>query len=163
MANKYTRAVDEFFEKFASEKEDRIFLGFCHSGDEDGGTDDHDYILDSYEADPAEAWPYDMAEKCVGLSYLNDIDDSKMSHEEKVAQRNEFMKELSKLFELFGKGFPKELEPDYGGTDCDWRNCYYLTKDYKIGSIVTRGDINSNGDDHLDILADFSTFSEFDA
>lgn len=146
MANKYTRMIDEFFKKWDSEgKTQYIYLGYCHKGDEDGGCGEYDYIGDSiWEIE--DQWPNGMTKDIVWF--------------ENSEHENDFGKDFRNLFKELNNAFGSSLEPDYDRTNCYWYRHYFVTRDYEIKTLISRGDIDS---DWKLKCAEISTLTENDA
>lgn len=134
MANKYTRKIDEMFQKYDPEhKADYIYLGYCHKGDEDGGCDDYDYVgWDFYDIEQQE--PYKIQEK--SLWWQINPDDKELNEA--------YEKDWDILTGMLRDGFPDAVEADYSSTNCYWYRHYMVNRDHQIISLVTRGDIDGD-------------------
>lgn len=146
MANKYTRMIDEIFQRWDPKGETKyIYLGYCHKGDEDGGCDDYDHVCDDYW-EIENQYPYKLENEICFFYVPKDA--PKLSDEEIDAEREEYERQYDTLSRALLDGFGPALEPDYTSTNCYWYRHYFVTRDYKILSLVTRGDID--GDWHTE-------------
>ena len=126
MENKFTRKIDEMFKKYGKGDEKMLLIGWCHSGDEDGGTDDYEE-WDMWECNPYErSIGYDEAE------FLFSPDES---------MDDEFEKDYDELSHMLHSSFGNVLDPDYTHTNCYWWRYYAVTKDHEIVTWISRGDI----------------------
>jgi len=146
MANKFTTKIDEMFAKYGRPdgKDEYIILGYCHSGDEDGGTHDYDYFDCVYESDVAghragkERRPH-----CL-FSQTEDLDE-------------DFEKDWDNLTNQIWDAFRSKMrEGMFEGTNCYWSRYFAVTKDHKLVSFVSRGDM-SDGDE---VIVDLDTYSK---
>ena len=144
MANKFTKAVDAFFKRWMEDDAKIIPLFNCHSGDEDGGTDDYEWT-DWWETE--EMWEVDGAE-------LNDnyFDDKDACHND-----------WDKLTDLFYSSFHNALESNFSGTNCYWHRYYYITRDYQIKATVERSICDVSADGLNELVLDFGAYSEKNA
>lgn len=141
MANKFTKAVDAFFKRWMRDDAKIIPLFNCHSGDEDGGTDDYTWT-DWWETE--DMWEVDGAE--LNDNYDNGEEDC----------RNDW----DKLTDLLYESFHTALESNYSGTNCYWRRYYYITRDYQVKASVERSMCDVSADGLNELVLDFGTYSE---
>lgn len=133
MENKYTRYIDNMFDKYDKEgKSKYIYLGFCHKGDEDGGCDDYDYIGE-YWYDVEEQEPSAYSEKC--LWWRIDTDDEKLN--------DAYEKDWGELCRLLNDGFRVLVKANYSSTNGVWWRHYFIGRDYHVYTVVSRGDIHN--------------------
>ncbi len=145
MANKFTKAVDEFFEHWCRPTGKMIPLFYCHSGDEDGGTDDYE--------------EYGWWE--VESMFHNQ--DAALDNDKYKANKDKCEDEWETLTRLFFDSFSNKLESDFESTNCYWYRYYYITKDYKVKATVARGASNLQVGALDELILDFSDISEDDA
>lgn len=141
MANKFTKAVDAFFKRWMKDDAEIIPLFKCHSGDEDGRTDEYEWA-DWWET--KDMWEVDGAE-------LNDNYDE---------NKDDCHNDWDKLTDLLYKSFHNALKSNFSGTNCYWRRYYYITRDYQVRATVERSirDVSAYGLDEL--VLDFGAYSE---
>ena len=143
MANKFTRKIDEMFARFGKPDDEYIILGYCHSGDEDGGTRDYEYFDCMWECnvDGSHTGP-ERRDHC--LCY----DTSK--------QEYAFKEYWDELCTMLWDSYRETMGPDFEGTDCDCYRFYAVTKDHKLVTFISRGDFS----DPNEVLVDLDTVSE---
>ena len=143
MANKFTRKIDEMFARFGKPDDNYIILGYCHSGDEDGGTDDYDYFDCMWECyvDGTHTGP-ERRDRCL---YYDGRE-----------QRDIFEEDWNELTSMLWDSYRETMGPDFEGTNCYYYRFYAVTKDHKLVTFISRGDF-SDGDEEL---LDFDTVSE---
>ena len=144
MANKFTKAVDAFFKRWMEDDAKIIPLFNCHSGDEDGGTDDYEWT-DWWETE--KMWEVDGAE--LNDNYFADED----------ACHNDW----DKLTDVFYSSFHNALESNFSGTNCYWHRYYYITRDYQIKATVERSIRDISADGLNELVLDFGAYSEKNA
>lgn len=141
MANKYTKMIDEIFKKWDPTGTTKyIYIGYCHQGDEDGGCGKYDHICDGYW-EVEDQYPYTMVNE-ICFFYVPE-DSPKLSDEEYEEKRKEYKKDYDNLRNELLKSFGNELKPNYSHTNCYWYRHYFITRDYKITSLVSRGDMDN--------------------
>lgn len=143
MANKFTRKIDEMFARFGKPGDNYIILGYCHSGDEDGGTRDYAYFDCMWECnvDGTHTGP-ERRDHC--LCY----DTSK--------QEYAFKEYWDELCTMLLDSYRETMGPDFEGTDCYCYRFYAVTKDHKLVTFISRGDFS----DPDEVLVDLDTVSE---
>ena len=143
MANKFTRKIDEMFARFGRPGDKYIILGYCHSGDEDGGTDDYEYFDCMWESyvDGTHTGP-ERRDHCL---YYD-------GREQEVA----FEEDWDELTTMLWDSYRETMGPDFEGTNCYYYRFYAVTKDHKLISFVSRGDLS----DPDEVLLDLDTVSE---
>ena len=147
--NKFTRLIDEMFAKYDPDgKAIKIFIGYCHQGDEDGGCDYYDYVCGGYWFERG------SLPKKLRSDELSTVFNEQNSFE---YSENDYKKDWSDLCRIISKSFGKAVKPDYERTNCYYYRYYIVTRDYKICSFVCRSD---SADCDLRELADMSTLSE---
>lgn len=127
--NKYTKAIDEIFEKYGKKEDQYILLGCCH--------DDYDLgelnyftvgaILEKLEY-------FTDAEQPLVDPYPYDIGDA---DKEAIALNDKFTEDLKKLLPVLRKAFPHFFEPNYECTNQYWYRCYFATRDHKLFQVLT--------------------------
>lgn len=146
MANKFTTKIDEMFAKYGRTdgKDEYIILGYCHSGDEDGRTDDFEYFDSVYESDvEGHHTGKERRPHCL-YPQTEDLDD-------------DFDKDWDSLSEQIWDAFRSKMrEGMYESTNCYWYRYFAVTKDHKLVTFVSRGDM-SDGDK---VIVDLDTYSE---
>lgn len=143
MANKFTRKIDEMFARFGKPSDKYIILGYCHSGDEDGGTRDYEYfdcMLECY-VDGTHTGP-ERRDHC-------------LYYDGKV-QEDIFEEDWDELCTMMWDSYRETMGPDFEGTNCYYYRFYAVTKDHKLVTFISRGDF-SDGDE---VLVDLDTVSE---
>ena len=123
--NKYTKAIDEIFEKYGKEEDQYILLGCCHEDYDLGelryfGVDE---ILEKLE------YFHDAGELMVDPYPYEEVEDNKAA----MALNDKFTKDLKKLW----KAFPHFFEENYEGTNEYWYRCYFATRDHKLFQVLT--------------------------
>jgi hypothetical protein len=143
MANKFTRKIDEMFARFGRPGDKYIILGYCHSGDEDGGTRDYEYFDCMWESyvDGTHTGP-ERREHCL---YYD-------GREQEVA----FEEDWDELTTMLWDSYRETMGPDFEGTNCYHYRFYAVTKDHKLVTFVSRGDLS----DPDEVLIDLDTVSE---
>ena len=143
MANKFTRKIDEMFARFGRPGDKYIILGYCHSGDEDGGTDDYEYFDCMWESyvDGTHTGP-ERRDHCL---YYD-------TPEQEVA----FEEDWDELTTMLWDSYRETMGPDFEGTNCYYYRFYAVTKDHKLISFISRGDLS----DPDEVLLDLDTVSE---
>ena len=127
--NKYTKAIDEIFEKYGKKDDQYILLGCCH--------DDYDLgeliyfsagdILEKleyfHEAEQpvVDPYPYGADENDKAAMELND----------------QFEEDLKKFLIKMRTAFPYFFEPNYEHTNQYWYRCYFATRDHKLFQVMT--------------------------
>lgn len=127
--NKYTKAIDEIFEKYGKEEDQYILLGCCHE-DYDLGELLYfsvDAILEKLE------YFHDAGELMVDPYPYEECEDRK----EAMALNDKFSEDLKKLLPVLRKAFPHFFEPNYEGTNQYWYRCYMVTRDHKMFQVLT--------------------------
>ena len=133
MENKYTRFIDNMFDKYDKEgKSKYIYIGFCHKGDEDGGCDDYDYIGECWY-DVEEQEPSAYSEQC--LWWRIDPADEKLN--------DAYEKDWDELCRLLNDGFRELVKANYISTNGVWWRHYFIGRDYHVYTVVSRGDIHN--------------------
>lgn len=127
--NKYTKAIDEIFEKYGKEEDQYILLGCCHEDYNLGelryfGVDE---ILEKLE------YFHDAGELMVDPYPYEEVEDNKAA----MALNDKFTKDLKKLLPVLRKAFPHFFEPNYEGTNQYWYRCYMVTRDHKLFQVLT--------------------------
>lgn len=139
MANKYTRMIDDIFNRWDPEKKTKyIYLGYCHEGDEDGGCDEYDHICDGYWEIEGQ-YPHKMEDE---ICFFNLTPPNNRNEAEK--QRDEYVVQYDNLCDELKQAFGGALEPNYTSTNCYWYRYYFVTRNYEIVTLVSRGDIDGN-------------------
>ncbi len=143
MANKFTRKIDEMFAKFGKPGDNYIILGYCHSGDEDGGTRDYDYFDCLWECnvDGTHTGP-ERRDHC--LYYDTRV------------QEVAFEEDWDELCTMLWDSYRETMGPDFESTNCYYYRFYAVTKDHKLVTFVSRGDFS----DPDEVLIDLDTVSE---
>lgn len=143
MANKFTRKIDEMFARFGRPDDKYIILGYCHSGDEDGGTRDYEYFdcMRECNVDGTHTGP-ERRDHCLCYD----------TREQEVA----FEEDWDELCTMLWDSYRETMGPDFEGTNCYYYRFYAVTKDHKLVTFVSRGDL-SDGDE---VLVDLDTVSE---
>lgn len=146
MANKFTEKIDEMFAKYGRPdgKDEYIILGYCHSGDEDGGTDDYEYF-DFFEESDVEGRRAgkERRKHCLYPQAVNLFDD--------------FEKDWDDLAEQIWDAFRSKMR--YGmfeSTNCFWFRYFAVTKKHEIVTFVSRGDM-SDGDK---VIVDLNAYAK---
>ena len=146
MANKFTTKIDEMFAKYGRPdgKDEYIILGYCHSGDEDGGTDDYEYFDCIYESNvDGRHTGKERRNHCL-YPQTTDLDD-------------DFEKDWDELSEQIWDAFRSKLTDGmFEGTNCYWYRFFAVTKNYEIVTFVSRGDM-SDGDK---VIVDLNTYTK---
>lgn len=146
MANKFTTKIDEMFAKYGRPdgKDEYIILGYCHSGDEDGNTDDYEYFDCVAESD-VEGWHAGKERRSHCL----------YPQSEKLVE--DFEKDWDNLSEQIWDAFRSKMRVNmFESTNCYWSRYFAVTKDHKLVSFVSRGDM-SDGDEEI---IDLDTYSQ---
>lgn len=127
--NKYTKAIDEIFEKYGKEEDQYILLGCCHD-DYDLGELDYfsvgaileklEYFHDA-EQPLVDPYPYETGEKDKEAMSLNE----------------QFTEDLKKLLPKLWEAFPYFFKQNYEGTNQYWYRCYFATRDHKLFQVLT--------------------------
>lgn len=146
MANKFTEKIDEMFAKYGRQdgKDEYIILGYCHSGDEDGRTDDFAYFDCVAESD-VEGWHAGKERRPHCLYPQTDklVDD--------------FEKDWDDLSEQIWDAFRSKMtENMFESTNCYWSRYFAITKKHELVTFVSRGDM-SDGDE---VIVDLDTYSQ---
>lgn len=143
MANKFTRKIDEMFARFGRPDDKYIILGYCHSGDEDGGTRDYEYFDCMWECyvDGTHTGP-ERRDHCLCYD----------TREQEVA----FEEDWDELCTMLWDSYRETMGPDFEGTNCYYYRFYAVTKDHKLVTFVSRGDFS----DPDEVLLDLDTVSE---
>ena len=133
MENKYTRFIDNMFDKYDKKGTSKyIYLGFCHKGDEDGGCDDYDHIGECwYDVEQQE--PSSYSEQC--LWWRIDPDNEKLN--------DDYEKDWDELCRLLNDGFRDLVKANYQSTNGVWWRHYFIGRDYHIYTVVSRGDLTN--------------------
>lgn len=146
MANKFTTKIDEMFAKYGRPdgKDEYIILGYCHSGDEDGGTDDYEYFDYVQESNvDGRHTGKERGPHCL-FSQTEDLDD-------------DFEKDWDSLSEQIWDAFRSKMRVNmFEGTNCYWYRFFAITKDHRLVTFVSRGDM-SDGDEEI---VDLDTYSQ---
>lgn len=142
MANKFTKAIDEFFKRWMTKEATMIPLFNCHSGDEDGGTDDYTWS-DWWDTD--EMWETDEAE----LESFKYDDHTEECQKDWEALTNDLM-----------HTFRNALEANFDRTNCYWHRYYYITKDYKVKATINNRVHGLTADCLDELILDLDTYSE---
>ena len=127
--NKYTKAIDEIFEKYGKEEDQYILLGCCHE-DYDLGELMYfsvDAILEKLE------YFHDAEQPLVDPYPYEKGEDDK----EAMALNDKFTEDLKKLLPVLRKAFPNFFEQNYEGTNQYWYRCYFATRDHKLFQVLT--------------------------
>ena len=129
--NKYTKAIDEIFEKYGKKEDQYILLGCCHNDYELG---DLEYftvyeILEKLEN-------FHNAEQPVVDPYPYGADEN---DKEAISINDRFTKDLKKFLPKMHKAFPYFFEPNYEDTNQYWYRCYFATRDHKLFQVMTSG------------------------
>lgn len=129
--NKYTKAIDEIFEKYGKEDDRFILLGCCHD-DYDLGEliyfsagdilEKLEYFHDA-EQPVVDPYPYGAEEDDKAAMELND----------------QFTEDLKKFLIKMRTAFPYFFEPNYEGTNQYWYRCYFASRDHKLFQVMTAG------------------------
>lgn len=127
--NKYTKAIDEIFEKYGKEDDQYILLGCCHD-DYDLGELDYFSVLSILEKPEC----FHNAEQPIVDPYPYEA-----GEEDKEAMlRNErFTKDLKNLLPKLREAFPYFFKQNYEGTNQYWYRCYFATRDHKLFQVLT--------------------------
>lgn len=143
MANKFTRKIDEMFARFGKPGDKYIILGYCHSGDEDGNTDDFEYFDCMWECyvDGTHTGP-GRRDHCL---YYDGRE-----------QEDIFEEDWDELTHMLWDSYRETMGPDFESTNCYYYRFYAVTKDHKLVTFISRGDL-SDGDE---VLLDLDTVSE---
>lgn len=142
MANKFTKAIDEFFERWMTKDATMIPLFNCHSGDEDGGCDDYTWT-DWW--DTGEMWETDEAE----------LDSSRYDD-----HTEECKKDWEALTNDLWHTFSNALEANFDRTNCYWHRYYYITKDHKVKATINNRVRGLTADRLDELIIDLDTYSE---
>jgi len=146
MANKFTKKIDEMFARFGKPGDQYIILGYCHSGDEDGGTRDYEY--------------FDCLWECnVDGTHTGPGRKDHCLYYDGREQEDIFEEDWAALCTMLWDSYRDIMGPDFEGTNCYYYRFYAVTKDHKLVTFISRGDL-SDGDEEL---LDFDTISEEDA
>ena len=147
--NKFTRFIDEMFAKYDPDgKAIKIYIGYCHQGDEDGGCDCYDYVCGGYWFERG------RLPKKLRSDELFIVFDEQNSFE---YSEDDYAKDWEALCHMISKSFGQAVKPNYESTNCYYYRYYIVTRDYKICSFVCRSDLD---DCNLRELADMSKLSE---
>ena len=142
MANKFTKAIDEFFKRWMTKEATMIPLFSCHSGDEDGRCDDYTWS-DWWETE--DMWETDEAE----------LDSSRYDDHTK-----ECKKDWEALTDDLWHTFCNALEANFDRTNCYWRRFYYITKDHKVKATINNRVRGLTADCLDELILDLDTYSE---
>lgn len=146
MANKFTRKIDEMFARFGKPGDKYIILGYCHSGDEDGGTKDYEY--------------FDCLWECnVDGTYTGPRRKDHCVYYDCREQEDAFEKDWDELTTMLWNSYREIMGPDFEGTTCYYYRFYAVTNDYKLVTFISRGDLSDCDKELLDL----DTISEEDA
>ena len=127
--NKYTKAIDEIFEKYGKEEDQYILLGCCRDDYELGEQsyftvgailEKLQYFHDA-EQPLVDPYPYEAGEEDKEAMSLND----------------KFTEDLKKILPELHKAFPHFFELNYEGTNQYWYRCYLATRDHKLFQVLT--------------------------
>lgn len=146
MANRFTTKIDEMFAKYGRPdgKDEYIILGYCHSGDEDGGTDDYEYFDCVYESNVDGRYTGKERRNHCLCPQTKELDD-------------DFEKDWDELTEQIWDAFRSKLSDGmFEGTNCYWYRFFAITKEHKIVTFVSRGDM-SDGDT---VVVDLETYTK---
>lgn len=143
MANKFTRKIDEMFARFGKPGDNYIILGYCHSGDEDGGTDDYEY--------------FDCMWECyVDGTHTGPERKNHCLYYDGKCQKDIFEEDWDELTKMLWDSYRETMGPNFESTNCYYYRFYAVTRDHKLVSFISRGDF-SDGDE---VLIDLDTVSE---
>ena len=109
MANKFTRKIDEMFKKDEHESSKCVYIiiGYCHSGDEDGGTKDYEYFNCLWECN-------------VDGTYTGPARINHCLYYDTCEQKAAFEEDWDALTTMLWNSYRKIMGPNFEGT-----NCYY--------------------------------------
>ena len=140
MANKFTRKIDEMFKKYEHESHKCVYiiLGYCHSGDEDGGTRDYEYF-DCM-------WECNVDGEHTGQNRINHC-----LYYDGNEQEEAFDKDWDELTTMLWTSFRDVMGPNFEGTNCYYYRFYAVTKDHKLVTFVSRGDLSDPDEELLDL------------
>lgn len=127
--NKYTKAIDEIFEKYGKEEDQYILLGCCH---EDYDLGELAYFSVGHIMEKLEYF-HDAGELMVDPYPYEEGEDRK----EAMALNDKFTEDLKKLLPMLRKAFPYFLKANYEGTNQYWYRCYMVTRDHKMFQVLT--------------------------